>query len=193
MYFSEPVIFEVPVLPRIKKFIDVKLQDAQGRPQPMLISPQCEGAGLFMWAMAQSRKVMMQIGSHVRRQESGTRSGGGRILTPEDFTETLVVGICEFHQSRHQYLYNVAELNSICSFIDYIILNEMVNTCQQAPIDPMRSIKVFTDTYDFSMEDLTEDSLKQTYLRARKGVSAFNFHPKLVHQNHFMAVGAMAA
>lgn len=182
-------------MPRVKKFISVKLRDGLGKPQPMLISPQCEGAGLFLWAMAQSSKLMMQVGRTSRpggRQDQ--RGGYSRILFPEDFTERLGVGIAEFHPSRHQHLFNYGELNAFSNYVDYLIQNEAVSFCQATPdLDPMQCIKRFTDLYDFSENDLSDQALRQAYLRFRKGVGAHFFDVKITRQVHFMPIAAMAA
>ncbi|RIV20547.1 hypothetical protein DYU11_21110 [Fibrisoma montanum] len=195
MHFSDPVLFELPVLPRVKKYIAVKLQDAAGNPQPMLVSAHCEGAGLMLYMLAQARKVCLWSGTHSRPgSHRGPRSGGLRILTPEDFTADIGVGICKFHPSRHQYLLNIAELNVFSNFVDYIILNEMVCYCEAAPDElPMKRIKQFTDRYDFSEDELSEHSLRQVYLRHRKGIGGHEFDVEISQQLHFQPITAMAA
>lgn len=188
MYFSEPVLFEIPVRPRIKKYITVKLRGADGRPQPMLVTPQAEGAGMMLWALAQSEKVLLQTGW--RRSSAGNdflQDGSGRIIAPLDMTERIGLGISEFHKSRHQYLLNHAELEVFSSFVDYIILNEMVSYCQSEPVSaPMLRIKEFTDRYDFSEDDLNEGSLRVAYWRFRKGVAATNFDERVTKLRHFV-------
>jgi hypothetical protein len=194
MYFPEPVLFEIPVRPRIRKYIAVKLQGADGRPQPLLVTPDAQGAGLMLWAMAQSEKVMLQTGW--RRGAAGKnflQDGSGRIIAPLDMTERLGLGISEFHKSRHQYLLNHAELEVFSQFVDYIILNEMVSFCQEDQTSPpLLRIKQFTDRYDFSEDDLNEGSLRVAYWRFRKGLAATNFDVRITQLQHFVAYDRVA-
>ena len=176
MYFSEPVLFEIPVLPRIKKFIAVKLMDEAGRPQPMLVSPtQSGGAGMFLWSLAQAEKVMLQLGWRRKSDQKLLTDNSGRVIAPEDFTQQLGLGIREFHKSRSQYLFNYAELVVFSNFVDYIIMNEMICFCQAAPsVAPMKRIKIFTDKYDFSDEDFDERALRQANWRVTTNQNSGN-------------------
>jgi len=177
MYFSEPVLFEIPVLPRIKKFIAVKLQDEAGRPQPMLVSPEeSGGAGMFLWSIAQSEKVMLQMGWRRKTNQQLLTDNSGRIISPEDFTQQLGLGIREFHKSRNSYLLNYAELVVFSNFVDYIIMNELICFCQEAPsVAPLKRIKIFTDMYDFSDEDFDERALRQANWRVTTNRNEGNY------------------
>ena len=196
MHFSEPVLFEIPVLPRIRKFIAVKLQAADGSPQPMLVSPtHSGGAGMFLWSMAQSEKVMLQLGWRRKTGESAfLTDNSGRVIAPDDFTGRLGLGITEFHKSRNQYLLNYAELVVFSNFVDYIILNEMTCFCQAAPsVPPMKRIKQFTDKYDFSDEDFDERALRQAFWRSQTerntgNHAGLNFNKTLLKIKHFQPV-----
>ncbi|RYC69785.1 hypothetical protein [Spirosoma sordidisoli] len=135
--------------------------------------------------MSQSQKVLLQ---YERKPRPGhlNRQGGGRNLIPDDMTQRMGVGIQEFHQSRHQYLLNAAELVAFSNFVDYIIRNEMVLFCEAAPdIEPMRRIKLFVDQYDFSDDDCNEQTLRQAYLRHRRNIKASSFSVHVGRQLHF--------
>jgi hypothetical protein len=196
MYFSDPVIFEIPVRPRVRKFVQAKLVDENGVRQPMLVSPDCEGIGLHLWAMAQSKKEMLQTGwrrSKAQNAELSTDKSG-RILAPEDMTERLGLGIFEFHYSRHQYLLNYCELEVFSSFVDHLIMNEMVTYCQASPgVEPMIRIKAYCDLYDFAPDDVSELMLKTVYYRSRKRTGASHYDVRVTRVQHFVPVSYYAA
>ena len=193
MYFDYPVFFEIPVRPRVRKFVTAKLCAADGTAQPLLITPETSGISLNLWGLCQSQKVMQKSGWRKltvwRSGDTKTgllTDGAGRVIAPVDMTERLGLGIREFHQSRHQYLLNHSELETFSSWVDYVILNEMVEYCRAAPkTAPLLRIKAFTDKYDFSTDDLNEEALRQTYYRSRAGKSSYNFSPTIVRQLHF--------
>lgn len=174
MLFDHPVLFEVPVLPRVQKFIRKKLTDQAGQSHPMLADPQALGAGLMVWAMAQTEKVHLYTNYvHRKGNEPGRRS-----YRPEELSVEIGLGICEFHRSRHQILFNHAELWVFSNFVDHQIRNELVQYIQLEPeLPPMVRIKSFCDLYDFSELDYTELGLKQMYLRHRKGTGGSGFSP----------------
>lgn len=172
MYFAEPVLFEIPVRPRIRKFIRVQLQDANGRSRPMLVDHDSTGASLMLWALAQSQKIQMSVGWRRAKPLTSYLSvdGAGRIIAPDDMTDAIGLAIHEFHQSRHQYLLNYAELETFSSWVDYIIRNEMIFHCEQLPqLSYIDRIKSFTDKYDFSEEDFSESTALKAYYRYRNG------------------------
>lgn len=203
MYFAEPVIFEIPVRPRVRKFIHVKLWDDQGRPQPMLVAPGAFGLCLNLWGLCQSQKVMQHSGWRRRKvwkpgdpKTDLLMDGAGRVIAPLDMTARIGLGIREFHPSRHHYLLNYSELETFSSWVDYVILNEMVLFCQAEPhTAPLLRIKAFTDQYDFSTEDLNEEALRRTYYRARTGTSSHTFDENIGRQIHFqpMVYSSMTA
>lgn len=183
MLFSEPVLFEIPVLPRIKKFIAAKLRDDAGRPQPLLLSPSCQGAGLFLWAMAQSEKVMLHLG--YKRRHS---TGGQPVFAPNIMSQSLGLGIRGFHKSRHQILFNPAELMAFSNFVDYLIYNELVCSCQENPDLALSAhVKGFCDYYDFSDEEVSERALKQKLWRNQTGqlAASLNYDISLTKVHHF--------
>lgn len=194
MFFSEPVLFEIPVRPRIQKFIAAKLRDAQGRPQPLLVSADSEGAGLMLWAMAQSEKVMLQMGWRRARQLfTGLTDGSGRVIAPPDMTAKLGLGIAGFHKTRHQYLLNYAELEVFNNFVDCIILNELVGFCAASPeTAPMLRIKQFCDRYDFAADELGEETLKKVYQRHRAQTGSFCFNERMNRLVHFQPYALVA-
>lgn len=188
MYFSDPVLFELPVLPRTRKYIAGKLQDPAGNTRSMLLSPHGEGAGLMLWAMAQAPKVLLQMGWR-RRQKSDSYlliDGASRIVAPPSMTAVIGVGIQQFHTSRHQYLLNYAELEVFGNFVDYVIINELIGYCKREPeTAPMVRIKQFCDHYDFSEEDFSEQSLRRAYQRFRKNETSYGYSEPLARQRHF--------
>jgi hypothetical protein len=174
MFFDNPVLFEVAVLPRVQKFIRTKLTDEAGQQHPMLVDPSALGPGLMLWAMAQSEKV------HLFTNWDGERSKTRR-FDPAPLTGRIGVGIQEFHPSRHQYLLNAAEQWVFTNMVTYMIRNELVQYCEAEPgVPPIQRIKAFCDHYDFSEQDFTEQALRQMYLRHRKQVGAHGFS---VHVN----------
>jgi hypothetical protein len=186
MYFSEPVLFELPVYPRHKKYITGKLTNASGHYQPMLVSRSGEGAGLMLWAMAQAPKVMLYIGWR-HRPSAPVRPSTSRVLVSEEFSATIGLGIQEFHYTRNQHLLNYPELLVFANFVDSIIVNELYGFCLAEPdVAPMTRIKAFCDQYDFSDDDYNEDTLRQAYLRFRKGQGQFSaYSDDLAKQIHF--------
>jgi hypothetical protein len=202
MLFSDPVLFEIPVLPRIKKFIAVKLRDADGRPHPLLVSPSTEGASLMLWAMAQSEKVRLVAGwrrpsyAPYAKFPQGLRDGSGRIIAPEDMTEQLGMGIRGFHKTRHQYLFNYAELVTFSNFVDYLMFNELACHCLDTPdLSIMAHVKLFTDYYDLSEEDLPEKAFKQKLWRSQNATLHINFNTDvgLTKIHHFQPVSYAVA
>lgn len=186
MYFEEPVLFELPVLPRVRKFIHVKLTDPKGERHAMLVDPSALGPGLFLWAMAQSEKV------HIYAKPDASKPTGRR-YDPAPLTERIGVGIREFHQTRSQYLLNTVELWVFSNMVDYMIENELVQYCQAEPsIAPMIRIKAFCDQFDFDSNDFNEDALKQLYYRHRKGTAGANYSPTIVRNFAFVPL-ALAA
>lgn len=179
MYFAEPVLFEIPVRPRIRKFIHVHLRDTtSGRPRPMLVDHDSTGASLMLWALAQSQKIQMSAGwrrtkpsdSYLTVEAVGRVDGAGRIIASDDMTDVIGLAIHEFHQSRHQYLLNYAELETFSQWVDYIIRNEMIFHCERLPqLSYIDRIKSFTDKYDFSEDEFSESTALQIYYRYRNG------------------------
>lgn len=185
MLFLDPVLFELPVLPRVQKFIRTKLVDETGHPQPMLAVPSALGAGLMLWAMAQAQLIHLSTNPSRRKPTSH--------LQPEAFTARIGVGICEFHPTRHQHLLNHPELLVFNNLVDHMIRNELVQFCQQAPnVAPMLRIKAFCDHYDFSETDMSEAALKQVYLRYRRGTGSQAYAPEICQQFQFLPVKLVA-
>ncbi|MCX6216468.1 hypothetical protein [Spirosoma sp.] len=185
MLFQDPVLFELPVLPRVQKFIRTKLHDQAGYPQPMLAVPTAPGAGLMLWAMAQAEMIYLS--------RSPSRNKATRHAQPEAFTAKLGIGIYEFHPTRQRTLLNHPELLVFSNMVDHMIQNELVLFCQQAPkTPPMVRIKAFCDHYDFSEEDYSEAALKQMYLRYRRGTGSHGFAPQLTQQFAFVPVSLAA-
>ena len=196
MYFSEPVLFEIPVYPRTRKFIQTKLQDEQGRPQPLLISDDSQGVSLYLWLTCQCKKVRMVTGY----QRSGQKKPmhvdkSGRIIAPFGMTASLGLGIARFDRSRHQYLLNYQELEQFGVYVDQLIMTEMVYHCQAAPdVPPLLRIKEFTALYDFDEVDFTEEALRMAYYRHRKDEAASPFSMTFASANHFRSIhSALAA
>lgn len=192
MYFSEPVLFEIPVRPRIRKFIHTHLIDALGRRRPMLVSSDAQGASLWMWALAQSEKVQLNTGWRRPKPDSSYlhTDGAGRIMAPDDMTDVIGLAIHEFHKSRQQYLLNYAELEAFSSWVDYLIRNELICFCEEKQHLPlMERIRQFADCYDFSEDDISEANLKQIIYRhgstQHDAFRSFNTGVALV--NHFTA------
>lgn len=180
MFFDNPVLFEVAVLPRVQKFIRTKLTDDAGKQHPMLVDPSALGPGLMLWAMAQSEKVYLYT------KYDGSKPGGRR-WDPEELTATIGVGIREFHPSRHQHLLNAAELWVFSNMVTYMVQNELVQFCEAEPgVDPMQRIKAFCDHYDFSDQDYTEQGLRMMYWKHRKKIGAHGFAPQVTRNFDFV-------
>lgn len=190
MYFSEPILFELPVLPRVAKFVRVKLQGATGQPQPMLVTHTALGPSLMLWAMAQSEKIRLMTGYEKRSGRQGRRNGQPQ-MNAEAMTQTLGIAIHQFHYTRHQYLLNIPELWVFSNMVDHMILNELVQYCQAAPrTEPMKRIKQFCDKYDFDDNDFREDALKIFYWRYRNQTGAQSFAPEITRHFQFVPLAA---
>ncbi|WP_461043384.1 hypothetical protein [Spirosoma harenae] len=190
MIFLEPVLFELPVLPRVQKFIRHKLTDSSGQAHPMYAHPTAFGPGLIIWTMAQTEKKQLfsnyayRPGKH---NQQADRPVSKRVYYDPKFTAQIGVGIAEFHHSRHQYLLNYNELEQFSRLIDYLIFSDVVDFCEARPdVAPMVRIKAFCDQYDFAPGELSEDSLKQMYLRHRRGKSGSNYSRVVVSQFQFV-------
>ena len=194
MYFSEPVIFELPVRARVAKFIRVKLQDAAGRPQPMYVHPQALGPGLFLWGMAQSEKIALHQ-NYLPKTGSREKGSTRRQLSPDGLDAMIGLGINEFHYTRHQHLLSYPEQLVFCNMVDYMILNELVQFIENRPrLSPITCIKQFCDHFDFSEDDFAEQTLRMMYLRHRQRVGSYQFAPEISRNFQFMPVpAAMAA
>ncbi|MBD2700130.1 hypothetical protein IC229_05755 [Spirosoma sp. BT702] len=190
MLFSNPVLFELPALPRVAKFIRTKLRDpTTGTPQPMLLDPQATGPGLFLWAMCQNHKEAL-FACWAERPGSKSRGKSQRIYYPEKvYTDRIGVGISEFHYTRHQYLLNYIELGVWHNWVEFMMQNELVQFCEQArDTPPMSRIKTWCDRYDFSEDDFSEAALKQMYLRYRKQIGANGFAPEVSSTFQFIPI-----
>lgn len=180
MLFKDPVLFELPVLPRVQKFVRTKLVDASGIAHPMLAMPEALGAGLMLWAMAQSEMIAFYTNPSRHKPTSAH-------ARPDDFSARIGVGICSFHPTRRNRLLNHAELIIFSNMVDHMIQNELVQFCQQSPeLAPMLCIKSFCDRYDFSEADFSEGALKQMYLRWRRGTASMDFAPQVSTQFSFV-------
>ncbi|GAB3956692.1 hypothetical protein GCM10028805_47340 [Spirosoma harenae] len=194
MIFLDPVLFELPVLPRVQKFIRHKLTDASGQAHPLLASPEAIGPGQLIWAMAQADKKQLITGYERKASDTGAAGDRGpckRLHFEKKLTAEIGVGIREYHYRRHQYLLNYIELEIFSNVMDYLIYNEAVQFCQaRTDMPPMTRIKAFCDQYDFSPTDISEDAIKQMYLRYRKGKAASSFSAIVHAQYQFIPVAA---
>jgi hypothetical protein len=165
MTFSEPVLFDVPVLPRAKKFLQVALAGEPLVAQPDLSRP--EGLyrllSLHIWTMAQSEKVLM----HTQYRKKGDTRQTRRSLHPQAFTERLTVAVYEFHYSRRFHLLSHVELVVLEKLIDLLIYDDFIQYMTAATGTINESIRRWTDRYDFSDDDLSESNLRQHWLRHR--------------------------
>lgn len=189
MLFSSPVLFELPVLPRVQKYLRLKLTDASGESHPLLATPETPGPGQLIWMMAQTDKkeLIVEYSPRGKQPAQGDqRAASKRVYFEQRLTAEIGVGIQQFHYRRHQYLLNMVELEIFSNQIDYLILNEAVWFCQQAPqTPPMTRIKAFCDQYDFAPGELGEEALRQMYLRHRKQKAASAYSSALFDQYQF--------
>ena len=193
MFFTDPVIFEIPVLPRVQKFVLGKLAQAAGRPAPLLADPTAYGPGQYLWTMAQTEKKLL-FSNYAYRPGGKNRPPASRITYDTSrYSVQLGVGIQALHPSRERQLLNYLEVEMWSNYVDHLIRNELVQYCEKYPgVPPMVRIKSFTDQYDFSEEDFSEDSLKQLYLRHRKGKTGATYIPQVSQQIQYVPV-TMAA
>lgn len=153
MYFSDPVLFEIPVRPLVQKLLHIRY--AQG----LVATPDQTGLPLYIWAMAQSEKVMLYTGKDRK---------GNRRFNPESLTARIGVGIQEFHAYRHQHLFNHAELMVLDAMAGHMIRQDFIQFVEASEHPPMQALRNWTDRYDFSDDDLAETNLKQILMRHRR-------------------------
>jgi hypothetical protein len=147
MLFSQPLQLDVPVLPRVRKFLRANY------PTGILVNP--SDHRLFqLWAIAQTEKVKVR-----------TRQ------IPEDLSVIVSIRISQTHGSRRQSMLNVVEMRMFNKMIDLLIYQEFFSLVKANRLKATtrnwlaESIRAFTDKYDFSDEDLAEATLKMAYMR----------------------------
>ncbi|QIP16801.1 hypothetical protein G8759_31250 [Spirosoma aureum] len=163
----------------------------------MLACPDATNASFWIWALCQGRKAHQFKGwqrpEHRRIEQNQPDDGllidrAGRIMAPPEMTARLGLGINQFHVTRLEYLLNYDELELFSDWVDFMIRNEFILHCQQSAGLIMHRIREFLDTYDFDETDMSEAMMKQTYLRYRKGRSAFVADAQLASQVQFRPV-----
>lgn len=156
MYFTNPVLFEIPVRPRVQKFLRVHY------PQAIVATPDSTGLPLYIWALAQNEKVRLFTSMY------HTGRSHRRRLDPEQFTAYIGVGLHEFHGYRRQHLFNYAELMVLDAMAHRMIQQNFLGQMQTATAPTMQALRDWADRYDFSEEDLVELNLKQILMRHRR-------------------------
>ncbi len=157
--------YTVPVLPRVRKFLSVKLEG-----NPLVAHVDNPPFGSMVWLLCQIEKKAVVVG----RQRRSHR----RIYYEPVYSELLPVMIEHRHHSRRCMLLNQLEVGIFNRLVIHTMNNELVQllAANDRRCQPDAEVlRAWVDRYDLSEEDVTEDSLMHIYKRVRSGVQhSFN-------------------
>ncbi|GAB4042230.1 hypothetical protein [Spirosoma litoris] len=155
MIFSPPLLLDVQVMPRVRKYLAVHY------PNGIPLEP--TDARLFhIWCLAQTEKVKLRL--------------TGR--TPKPLSDTIQVAVRQTTESRRCHLFNEMETKMVNKLLDLLIYQEFfaqVKADQAKNIGIYQSIRQFTDRYDFSDDELAEETLRiAAYRHQTRGQLGFD-------------------
>ena len=153
--------FEVPLRPRIRKFLHVKLA---GLP----LTAGFDYPPFGSWLYTVSQIPMMEL---LTRRSTVNNKNNRAYFSPE-FSERLTVDIDHFHHTRRTHLLNQLEAEMFDRLVEFHAKSEYIalivaNDRQTVSDSELR--RQWVDQYDFSDEDFTEDSLHHLVKRFRRG------------------------
>lgn len=145
------LICEIPVLPRIRKYLRVHYP---GRIEVAVHDPLLAQ----LWAMFQVDKTTI-------------REKTALAVAPAD---RIIVSIAQYHPSRNltKQPLNVREIRMLNVLLDAYIYGEFTTTARrfaQTGGTALMAARQFCDKYDFSEEDLQEETLKRAWHRRQAG------------------------
>lgn len=152
--------YTVPVLPRVRKFLSVKLEG-----KPLVAHVDNPPFGSILWLLCQIEKNTVVVG----RQQRDHR----RIYYEPQYRELQPVIIASRHHTRRNLLLNQLEVGVFNRLVVHNMHNELVqllsdNDRRHQPDAVL--LRGWVDQYDLSEEDVTEDSLMHIVKRVRSGV-----------------------
>lgn len=165
MFSAEPVLFQVPVCAHVYKYLRVRQQG-----EPFAATFENAPMGTWLWAMIQAEKL------HVYLAYKG-RQTRYRKYNLDNTSHILNVVASEFHRSRMQNLLNIPEQLIFNRVVTKYMYDDLLAQLELRPEGQslQAAIRNLADRYDFSDDDLSEDSLSQLYYRVKGAKTNHSF------------------